>query len=128
MRKNLFHTVQHLSTITLLWMGASAFAAQPGQDLPSATLRVGRMRCEHQDRPLGIDHPAPRLGWTLESSVRGQKQTAYRILVADTPEALQADRGTLWDSGKVASERNIDTEYAGKPLSAGQRVYWKVMV
>ncbi len=125
---NRFKTRQYLLAIVSLWMGANGFAAPPGQDLPSGSLRVVRMRCEHQNQPLGIDHPAPRLSWVLESSVRGQKQTAYRILVADTPDALQADRGTLWDSGKVISERNIDHEYAGKPLLSGQRAHWKVMV
>ena len=48
----------------------------------STPIRVNRMRCENRDQPLGIDHPAPRLSWTLESAGRGQKQTAYRVLVA----------------------------------------------
>jgi len=128
MRKNRFRTIQCLLAAVSLWMGANGFAALPSQDLSSASLRVVRMRCEHQDRPIGIDHPAPRLSWTLESAVRGQKQTAYRILAADSEDALQADRGTLWDSGKVVSARNIDNEYAGKRLISGQRVHWKVMV
>jgi alpha-L-rhamnosidase len=120
--------MQCLLAAVSLWMGANGFAAPPGQDLSSVSLRVVGMRCEHQNRPLGIDHPAPRLSWVLESAVRGQKQTACRILVADSEDALHANRGTLWDSGKVVSERNIDNEYAGKRLISGQRVHWKVMV
>ncbi|MHC4741715.1 MAG: glycoside hydrolase family 78 protein, partial [Planctomycetota bacterium] len=37
------------------------------------SIRVRRLRCEYQGQPLGIDHPAPRLSWILESPVRGEK-------------------------------------------------------
>ena len=93
-----------------------------------AAVRVVRLRCEYGDAPLGIDHPAPRLSWVLESPVRGQRQTAYRILVAGSPDALQADRGDLWDSGKVESGQSVNVVYAGDPLISGQRCFWKVKV
>jgi len=91
-------------------------------------LRVTRLRCEYRDQPLVIDHPAPRLSWIMESSVRGQKQRAYRILVARTSEGLKAGRGDLWDSGKVISDRSVNIVYGGQSLSSGQRCFWKVMV
>jgi alpha-L-rhamnosidase len=69
-----------------------------------------------------------RLSWQLESTLRGQKQIAYRVLVARPPEALQADRGILWDSGRVASNQSVNVPYEGKPLISGQRCFWKVMV
>ncbi|MHC4282702.1 MAG: glycoside hydrolase family 78 protein, partial [Planctomycetota bacterium] len=101
-------------------------------DVPSGhiskSIRVRRLRCEYRDQPLGIDHPAPRLGWTLESSVRGQKQTAYRVLVARSIKALQAGRGDLWDSGKVESNQSVNVIYAGDVLVSGQRCFWKVKV
>jgi alpha-L-rhamnosidase len=128
MRKYLFQAGKALFVAGWLLMGMIAFAAPSGQELSSWPLRVVRTRCEYQDNPLGIDHPAPRLSWTLESSVRGQRQTAYRILVADSSEALQADQGTLWDSGKVNSNQNINHEYAGRQLVSGQCAYWKVGV
>ncbi|MHC4295774.1 MAG: family 78 glycoside hydrolase catalytic domain [Planctomycetota bacterium] len=87
-----------------------------------------RLRCEYQDQPLGIDHPAPRLSWTLESAVRGQKQTAYRVLVAGSLKALRAGRGDLWDSGKVESSQSVNIVYAGESLVSGQRCFWKVKV
>jgi alpha-L-rhamnosidase len=94
----------------------------------SKPVRVQRLRCEYQDQPLGIDHPAPRLSWTLESFVRGQKQTAYRVLVARSIQILQADRGDLWDSGKVESNQSVNIMYAGDVLVSGQRCFWKVIV
>jgi alpha-L-rhamnosidase len=67
------------------------------------------------------------LQWRLTSDVRGQKQTAYRILVASTPELLVQDRGDLWDSGKVPGEDTSQIAYAGCALISRQRCYWKVM-
>ncbi len=94
----------------------------------SDSISVGQLRCEYRECPLGIDHPAPRLSWTDTSSVRGQRQTAYRVLVARSRELLEADQGDLWDSGKVESNQTVNIEYAGQPLRSGQRCYWKVAV
>ncbi len=44
--------------------------------------RVAGLRCEHYVDPIGVDAEQPRLEWIIESSVRGERQTAYRILVA----------------------------------------------
>ncbi len=87
-----------------------------------------RLRCEYAENPLGIDAARPRLSWALESSERGQVQTAYQVLVAGSEQPLASGRGDLWDSGKVASSRQIEIEYAGTPLQSGQRVWWTVRV
>jgi alpha-L-rhamnosidase len=93
----------------------------------AAPFRVTRLRCEYRDTPLGVDDAVPRLSWVLESNVRGQRQTAYRVLAAANPDDLARERGTLWDTGKVSANRQLHIEYQGKPLSSGQRVHWKVM-
>ncbi len=87
-----------------------------------------RLRCEYRAEPLGIDSPRPRLGWLIESPVRGQRQTAYHLLVAGTAETLSKDHGDLWDSGKVVSDRQHLIDYAGKPLESRMRCYWKVRI
>jgi alpha-L-rhamnosidase len=84
------------------------------------------MRCEYLDNPLGIDTPQPRLSWVLESQQRGERQTAYQILVASSEALLKADQGDLWDTGKVESDRTLHVAYAGKALGACQGCYWKV--
>lgn len=86
------------------------------------------LRCEYLTRPMGVDTPQPRLSWTLWSRERGQRQTAYRILVASTTELLERDQADLWDSDKVESERTCHIPYEGKPLRSLQRCYWKVRV
>ncbi|MCH5377797.1 MAG: alpha-L-rhamnosidase N-terminal domain-containing protein, partial [Planctomycetes bacterium] len=111
----------------VLW-GDGLPAVEARADQASGVVRVQRLRCEYRQRPLGIDHPAPRLSWTLDSSVRGQAQTAYRVLVARNPEILEANRGDLWDSGKKASSQSVNVPYGGSALVSGQRCFWKVKV
>ena len=59
---------------------------------------VGSLRCEYLADPLGIDAMRPRLSWVVSSSLRGDRQTAYRVLVASSPELLARGEGDLWDS------------------------------
>lgn len=75
-----------------------------------------------------MDEVRPRLSWVLESDERGQLQTAYRILVASSEAELDADQGTLWDSGRVDSEESTGVVYEGESLGSGERCYWKVRV
>ena len=89
------------------------------------------LRCEYLENPLGIDVLRPRLSWRLttrDATERGQRQTAYQVLVASTPEALARDTGDRWDSGRVQDDQSIQVEYAGTALASGQECYWKVRV
>jgi alpha-L-rhamnosidase len=86
------------------------------------------LRCESRINPLGIDIHAPRLSWCLRSNSRAQMQAACQILVASTTHLLNEDTGDLWDSGRVASDESAGVEYAGVPLSAHQRCFWKVRI
>jgi alpha-L-rhamnosidase len=111
--------------LTLL-CGASSVHAQA-----AAGLRVAEPRCEYLENPLGIDVLEPRLSWTLEAAdpmARGQRQSAYRILVASEPERLARGEGDLWDSGEVKSDRSIHVPYAGRPLGSRARCWWSVRV
>ena len=89
-------------------------------------LAVTQLRCEYLVDPLGVDVAKPRLSWVLESDIRGQKQTAYRILVASSRAALADERGDVWDSGKVQSAQTAQVAYAGKPLASRMSCWWKV--
>ena len=93
-----------------------------------ATTSIGNLRCESLENPLGIDVTQPRLSWQLNSTERGQKQTAYQILVASSEKNLAKDKGDLWDSGKILSDQSIQVDYAGKPLESRAQCFWKVRV
>ena len=53
---------------------------------------------------------------------------AYQVLVASSPELLSANKGDLWDSGKVTSEQSTYIPYAGVSLASRMRCFWKVCV
>ena len=86
------------------------------------------LRCEYRSDPLGIDVARPRLSWLVESPQRGQRQTAYRVMVASHPRQLQQEHGDLWDTGRVESDETACVVYEGKPLNSHQRCFWKVQV
>jgi alpha-L-rhamnosidase len=112
-----------LLALTLL-LATPAWAAP----LPAGSLQPDRLQTEFLTNPLGIDTPHPRLSWIVTSPARGQVQSAYRILVASSPDALAADQGDLWDSGQVQSSDTLAIPYAGKDLASHQYAAWKVMV
>jgi alpha-L-rhamnosidase len=89
---------------------------------------VADLRCESLKNPQGIDAAQPRLSWVLDSTGRGQLQTAYEILVASSAKNLSTDNGDLWDSGKIPSGESIQIPYAGKPLASRAQCFWKVRV
>ncbi len=91
-------------------------------------LQIENLTCEYLENPLGIDIVNPRLSWQLQSGQRGEKQTAYHLIVASSQENLDKNIGDLWDSGKVNSDQSIHVEYDGKPLGSRAVCYWKVRV
>lgn len=93
-----------------------------------AGVTVQHLRCEYAENPLGIDSTQPRLSWVLESNERAQRQTAYQVWVASSPEKLKAGQPDLWDSGKLASDQSIQIVYGGRPLASRQRCVWQVRV
>ena len=86
-------------------------------------LNLTDLRCEYVKDPLAVDSSAPRLFWKLQSAARGQRQTAYRVLVASSAKLLAGDKGDLWDTGKVKSKETTHIRYAGKPLRSSQQVF-----
>ena len=78
------------------------------------------LRCEYEFNPISLDTPFPRFSWALQSSERGQVQTAYQVVVTD-------GKVTLWDSAKVASSRQV-AEYGGPALASRQSASWQVRV
>jgi alpha-L-rhamnosidase len=91
-------------------------------------LKANHLRCEYRRNPLGVGARSPRLSWVLESEGRGQKQSAYQVLVAGSEEDLRNEENLLWDSGSVESHRSVGIEYEGEALRSGSRCVWKVCV
>jgi alpha-L-rhamnosidase len=123
-------SISRLSSDTKFRFRASLIAAialgtiSPG--IAQSALTTLRLRCEYLESPLGLDEEIPRLSWIVTSDQRGERQTAYQLLVASSSERLAADDGDLWNSGRVDSDQTNQVEYGGKPLASRQRAWWKV--
>ncbi|MCF3110231.1 glycoside hydrolase family 78 protein [Niabella sp. CC-SYL272] len=97
----------------------------------SAPLLPVNLKVEYLDNPLGLDRPQPRFSWTLKSTrpgLYGQKQTAYRVLVASSLKKLNAGIGDIWDSEWERSAQMSQVVLPGARLHSDRRYYWKVAV
>jgi len=118
----------------VLWISlAVVFACLAGPVLAGqpCSVTVVDPRCEYLTDPLGIDVRQPRLSWKLaavDPQARGQRQTAYRVLVTSTKALLDRGQADLWDSGVVSSDQSVHVVYSGKPLAGGMECFWKVRV
>ena len=85
---------------------------------------IVHLKVEDEVNPLCVDSAAPRFSWQMHSGTTGQKQTAYRIVVAGDA----AFNTVVWDSGKVMSDVSVGIPYMGRELSPSTCYYWKVTV
>ena len=85
---------------------------------------VKRLRTEYLRNPIGIDVMTPRFSWELNSNTRGAKQSAFEISVSTD----KTGANTIWKSGKIKSDKSINTIYAGSTLAPSTRYYWQVKV
>lgn len=114
--------------IAFLLVPPSATKAESQAAAVDSAIQVLKTTTEYTENPLGIDVEKPRLSWVLDSAARGQKQTAYQILVASSLEKLNSGQGDMWDTGKMESNQSVNIPYNGKALESSKRYYWKVRV
>ena len=50
------------------------------------THSVYNLRCEQEENPLGIETGQPCFSWQIQAQQRNFEQSAWQILVADSPE------------------------------------------
>ncbi|WP_459193269.1 family 78 glycoside hydrolase catalytic domain [Halosimplex sp. J119] len=85
------------------------------------------LRTAYAVDPVGIDEREPTLRWRAPTDRRGASQTAFRVLVATSPDRLSPDAADVWDTGKRRSERPA-VRYDGPELDAGEAYHWTVRV
>ncbi|HEX6610852.1 MAG TPA: family 78 glycoside hydrolase catalytic domain, partial [Hyphomicrobiaceae bacterium] len=86
------------------------------------TFSVAAMTINGRSQPLGIGADDVSFAWTLSSGERGAVQSAYRIRVGTTEGS-----NDLWDSGRVASDQQVDVELpTNLHLAPATRYYWQV--
>ncbi|MDR1130383.1 MAG: hypothetical protein LBK96_05335, partial [Prevotellaceae bacterium] len=60
--------------------------------------------------------------------MRGQRQTAYHLLVASSLKKLTETGADVWNSGKVNSPQSVLVPFEGNELQSSREYFWKVMV
>ncbi|MFF6962117.1 family 78 glycoside hydrolase catalytic domain [Streptomyces anthocyanicus] len=114
--------------------GAVAAAGSGTGDGPAKTgttgtgLRVVRTGVEYTENLLGTDVERPRLSWELAAPGHGARQTAYHVRVTRDSGGRGPRTRTVWDSGKVASDRSVGIPYGGPALLPRTRYHWQVRV
>ena len=96
--------------VALSLAGGAVIPAQQPSGGVATTLRA-----EYLVDPLAHrrTRPAPELDHRCRHTHAASPKRAYQIRVASTAANLAADKADLWDSGKIASNRQNQIEYEG---------------
>ena len=89
---------------------------------------IDELEVEYLNNPVGMDIRKPRFSWKIVSEERDVMQVAYRIIVSESEKKMGDEGTTVWDSGIINSNRNVNVEYEGKTLESNKNYYWKVIV
>jgi len=76
------------------------------------------------ENPVGVDNETPTFSWNMQSSIIGQRQSAYQIKVAKDEQFNQL----VWDSGKREDDHSVGIRYEGQQLLSSTVYYWTVTV
>lgn len=85
--------------------------------------KIREMTVDMLENAVGIDNPAPRFCWKMESGKRDFMQSAYQVRVWDG-----MDGRLLWDAGKVESDASSFILYKGVELQSRQLCEWEVRI
>ena len=111
-----------MAAVSLLLFSSAMLSAGDGK------ITVGDLKCNMQSDPMGVGEDGVFLSWILDSDARNVRQTAYRIQVGSSREALSAGKADKWDSGWVKSSETVYIPYGGDPLESRETCYWRVQV
>lgn len=88
---------------------------------------VGNLQVNYTREPIGIDDAHPSFSWLMQSSDYAARQTAYRLVVATSREALDRQE-YVYDSGRKPAATSVDIRTSGFQLAPRTRYYWQVTV
>ncbi|GAB4054672.1 family 78 glycoside hydrolase catalytic domain [Spirosoma litoris] len=87
---------------------------------------VQQLLTENRVNPIGLDVATPRFSWQLIATKQNVQQVAYEIRIST--DAASVAKGSVWQSGRVASDQSVHVPYAGAALKPGQRYFWQVRI
>ncbi len=92
-----------------------------------SSLRIQEIKCNGIGNPCGVEK-IPNFSWIITSDKRGQKQSAYQIIVASDRKSADKGKGDYWDSGKLISGENAWISYEGKNLMPASEYFWRIRI
>lgn len=125
----------HLISLAILLLityllPTSAFATDIQNKKP---LKPTELLLELQKNPLLVENlQNPSFSWIVNDEDRGEKQTAYQIVIAKDKDFLTKNGDlksgveTVWNSGKVISSKSSGVTYKGGQLEKAEHYYWSV--
>ena len=123
--KTLMSGIRPLLTVAIVLLPGF----HPVRARAQSDITIKELQCEGIINPLGIESASPGLTWIMSPrahSLRGVRQSAYRVIVATTLEKLIARKPDMWDSGKVESDTSVRVPYGGKKFASATRAWWMV--
>src|SRR5450759_15594 len=88
-------------------------------------LSLAQIKCNDLTNPSGVGK-LPEFSWIIQSEKRGEKQTAYQILVSSNKMNSKDETVDIWDSGKIDSNKSAWITFDGAGLQPGRKYFWKV--
>ncbi len=82
--------------------------------------KIVDLTCNYMKNPIGIDD-IPHFSYRLEADFSEEVLKGYQLVVRDGERIV-------WDSGRVAKDRQILIKYGGEKLKPQTRYTWKVTV
>ena len=105
----------------------SFFVIYSCKEKTDSNLSFSQLKCNGLENPEGTDR-IPEFSWVMNSSQRGEVQTAYEIIVSSSEQMIRRSSGDIWDSGKMISGASVWISYEGPELNPGKEYFWKVRV
>ncbi|MEC8397675.1 MAG: alpha-L-rhamnosidase, partial [Bacteroidota bacterium] len=65
----------------------------------------------------------PIFNWIIDD--RSLTNVAYQVIVSDNSKELKQNKGNIWDSGKIISNK-FSVQYEGPPLKKNKVYFWKI--
>lgn len=69
-------------------------------------------------------HPA--FSWIVPGNKQNTCQIAYQIIVSDSKDEIENEKGNVWDSGIVNSNQSVAVNYSGEALKPNKTYFWRV--
>lgn len=91
-----------------------------------AKLSVENLKATTKENLSGNRKINSLFSWQMKADQRNQLQSAYQIVVADSPEGLKSSGKPIWDSGKINTGKSALVSGDGLELKPARTYFWKV--